>query len=131
MMQMFALGYVVLRDPRPDPIYPRWFGYFNLWVWTLFIPADLIFFFKTGPFAWNGIFGFGLSFGAYFAWTLVVTIMTGRAVNTQAAAPEDPEPDLSELAARYIALQHTVDQLLAERAAAHPADAPATNVASR
>ena len=125
MMQMFALGYVVLRDRRPDPIYPRWFGYLNLWIWTLFTPADLIFFFKTGPFAWNGLFGFGLSFAAYFGWTLVVTIMTGRAVNAQAASPEEPEPDLTELVTRYATLQRTVDQLLAERPARQPADTPA------
>ena len=115
MMQMFALGYVVLQDKGPDPIYPRWFGYFNLWVWTLFIPADLIFFFKTGPFAWNGLFGFGLSFGAYFGWTLIVTIMTGRAVNRQAAAGEPAPIDTDELARRYTELQRTVQELQAQR----------------
>ncbi|MHB8692791.1 MAG: hypothetical protein ACYDHH_16260 [Solirubrobacteraceae bacterium] len=132
MIQMFALGWVVLRDRRPDPIYPRWFGYFNLWVWTLFIPADLIFFFKTGPFAWNVIFGFGLSFGAYFAWTLTVTIMTGRAVNRQAAEGEEPEAiDVNELAAQYASLQRTVDQLLAERTATQPAGTAAATISAR
>jgi hypothetical protein len=109
MMQMVALGYVVLRDTRPKPIYPRWFGYFNIWIATMFIPADIIFFFKTGPMAWNGVVGFGLSFGAYFTWTTVVTVMTGKAVNAQEKEPDDiPE---ESLAAEVAALRAEVRQL--------------------
>jgi hypothetical protein len=109
MMQMLALGYVVLRDKRPTPIYPRWFGYFNIWIATMFIPADIIFFFKTGPMAWNGIIGFGLSFGAYFTWTMVVTVMTGRAVTAQAKEPQETSEE--SLAAEVAALRAEVRQL--------------------
>lgn len=113
MMQMLALGYVILQDKRPEPIFPRWFGYFNVWIAFMFIPADIIFFFKTGPFAWNGVFGFGLSFAAFFLWTALVTVMMGRAVNAQEAAGEDLEPDLATLAA-------SVDDLRAQLARMNP-----------
>lgn len=108
MMQMLALGYVVLRDSRERPVYPRWFGYFNVWIAFLFVPADIIFFFKTGPFAWNGLFGFGLSFSAYFAWMIVVTFMTGRAISAQAADPDEQSMDVE---AEVRALRQAVSAL--------------------
>lgn len=130
MMQMLALGYVVLRDKRPKPIYPRWFGYFNIWIATMFIPADIIFFFKTGPMAWNGVIGFGLSFGAYFAWTTVVTVMTGKAVKAQSLEPEElPE---ESIAAEVAALRLELRQLAAkhERTSGLAATAATDSVAT-
>jgi outer membrane murein-binding lipoprotein Lpp len=117
MMQMLALGYVVLRDKRPNPIYPRWFGYFNVWIAFMFIPADIIFFFKTGPFAWNGIFGFGLSFAAYFGWTTVVTVMTGKAVSAQETAGGSDSDDTT-LAEQVAALSMQVAALRSQVGAA-------------
>jgi drug/metabolite transporter (DMT)-like permease len=116
MMQMVTLGYVILTDRRPQPVYPRWFGYFNVWVAFMFIPADIIFFFKTGPMAWNGVIGFGVSFGAFFLWTFLVTYLTGKAVTAQGAAGEDGPEDaplaeqVAALSEQVAILRHQFDQ---------------------
>ena len=54
-------------------VFQRWFGYFNAWIAISFLPGQLLFFVKTGPFAWDGLLSFYLPFGAFFLW-LVPTI---------------------------------------------------------
>ncbi len=49
---------ILVASPRQNPILPRWFGYVNLWAAIALLPELLVFFFKTGPFAWNGLLGF-------------------------------------------------------------------------
>ncbi len=51
-------GYAILvASPRENSIMPRWFGYLSLWAALLTLPELLVFFFKTGPFAWDGLLG--------------------------------------------------------------------------
>jgi hypothetical protein len=47
-------------DRSDNPIFPRWLGWASLWMAIAIIPDQLLFFFKTGPFAWNGLFGIWL-----------------------------------------------------------------------
>lgn len=47
----------VLQAPG-QIVFRRWVGYLNIWAALLLAPAVLIYFFKTGPFAWNGILVF-------------------------------------------------------------------------
>ena len=44
-------------DKSANPVFPRWAGFVNLFLVLIMIPDQLLFFFHTGPFAWNGIFG--------------------------------------------------------------------------
>lgn len=60
MVQYGITGLVILLDKRDEPIMPRWVGYTSIWVGVLSLPGIVIPFFKTGPFAWNGIFAFWL-----------------------------------------------------------------------
>ena len=55
-VQVAALGLAILLDKRTKPVFPRWAGYFNIWVALIWVPAAIIPFFKTGPLAWNGVF---------------------------------------------------------------------------
>lgn len=61
---MFIMTWAIIAyaslvvSPRDNQIIPRWAGYFCMWTVILYIPELLIFFFKTGPFAWDGIVGF-------------------------------------------------------------------------
>jgi hypothetical protein len=57
-VQMVAIGVATLTDSRPDPIYPRWYGYMAFWVSILLMTGLLIPFFMHGPFAWNGLLAF-------------------------------------------------------------------------
>lgn len=77
LLQVMMLGIAVFRDKQAVPSFPRWFGWFNIWVGVSFLPAGLLGLFKAGPFAWNGLFAYWLglvAFGIWFtvtAWLLV------------------------------------------------------------
>ncbi len=85
MLQALSVGIAVLGDRSERPVFPRWFGWFNLWMTFGFLPGPCLIFFHTGAFAWNGaaVFWFpAAAFGAFFAtWFYVLR----RAVADQAA----------------------------------------------
>ena len=84
IVQNFAIGFAILGDQRTHPIFPRWLGFFNLWVAVLFIPRGLLTFFKTGPFAWNGLFVWWIPFLVFFTWYLLMFYMLRGVVLRQA-----------------------------------------------
>jgi len=77
-----------LADESEDPLFPRWVGYFNSWFLVTLIPLNIIYFFKSGPFAWNGIFGFYLPFIIFWFWFVVMTHYLRKAVVTLHAKDE-------------------------------------------
>jgi hypothetical protein len=81
--QMGAIAAGVLLDKSESPIFPRWAAYFNIWVMLLFIPGGFAYFFRTGPFAWDGLFDFWLAAGAFFAWLMTMTPLVLRAIAQQ------------------------------------------------
>ena len=81
----WTVALAILQDRRPEAPYPRWLAYFSLWVGLIFFPAGLIIFFKTGPFAFNGLLALYLPGLAFFAWYLVFTAYTVRAVRRDPA----------------------------------------------
>jgi hypothetical protein len=80
LIQNVAIGAAVLSDPSPRPSVPRWVGYANFWVGLSFVPSLLAYFFKSGPFAWHGVFVFYLTFAAYSFWVLMMSWALRRAV---------------------------------------------------
>ncbi|NIB38831.1 hypothetical protein HBA55_04495 [Pseudomaricurvus alkylphenolicus] len=75
-----TLAWAAFVDKRPNPIFPRWFGYLNLWVIVLFLPGQLLFFFHDGPFAWNGIFGWWIPLFNFFGWCSFLIYFVRRSV---------------------------------------------------
>ncbi|MCV7102837.1 hypothetical protein [Mycobacterium palustre] len=90
-VQMFCIAAAVLMDTQPDPILPRWVGYLSIWAAILIIPAGLILFFKTGPWAWNGIVGFFIPLTGLVAWLLSMTWTVHKALTQQIAEGTGPE----------------------------------------
>lgn len=88
VVQNLSLGFVIVGDKRPRPVFPRWVGFFNFWIALLFIPGGLITFFKTGPFAWNGLIAFWLPACVFGPWFFVVSIYVMKAARAQAASGE-------------------------------------------
>lgn len=69
---LLTIAIASFNDESDKPPFPRWVGYFNFWVFVMTLPGQLLFFFKTGPFAWNGIFGFWIPVTVFCAWFLVM-----------------------------------------------------------
>ena len=67
-------------DKSPEPVFPRWFGYANIWLVILLLPGQMIFFFKTGPLAWNGLIAFYLAFLVFAMWFPVAFYLLRKAV---------------------------------------------------
>jgi hypothetical protein len=90
-MQSVCIGLAVLRDRRSTPIIPRAYGYFNLWVATLFVPGGVIYFFKHGPFAWNGLFAFWVPASVFGAWFIVTFVVLRKVI------AEQPDEELASV----------------------------------
>lgn len=92
VLQLIVIGVAVLQDKHEQPIFPRWAGYFNIWGGLVFFPGALCVFFKTGPFAWNGVFAWWIPVVAFAVWLAVMTVLLLKAIDRQAGelgtAPE-------------------------------------------
>ena len=82
-MQNIAIAAAILTDKSANPIFPRWVAYMNIWVSLAFIPGGLLPFFKSGPFAWNGILVFWLAGTVFLIWFIAMTVMLLKAINRQ------------------------------------------------
>jgi hypothetical protein len=72
ILQALITGWAILRDRREHPIFPRWIGYVCLWCTLTFVSGGLIFFFKSGPFAWNGILAWWVLLVGFATWIVVL-----------------------------------------------------------
>ena len=88
-VQTIAIGLIILQDRRALPLFPRWLGYFNIWVAVLYLPAILISSFKSGPFAWNGILSFWIPAIAFLVWFIVLARYMIIAVDGELKPPQD------------------------------------------
>ena len=82
---LVAVGVAILSDPNPKPLFPRWLGYWNIFVAVSFVPDICVPFFKSGLLCWRGVLPFYFPFGTYLAWIIVMMIYTAKAIN------DDPE----------------------------------------
>lgn len=73
VLQVAVIAIAILADRNPDPVFPRWLGYFNIWVTFLFSPGAVIPFFKSGPLAWNGLFTWWMPLSVFGIWFIVMT----------------------------------------------------------
>jgi hypothetical protein len=73
VLWMLAMAAAVLVDDSPTPALPRWAAWLSLWAGLLSIPAVMIPFFRTGPFAYDGIFAWYVPAAVFFIWQPLVT----------------------------------------------------------
>jgi len=84
--QFLAIAFGTWQDASPKPVFPRWVGYFNAWAALLFIPGGFAFFFRKGPFAWDGILSFWVAASAFFVWLILMTYVMLKAINDEEGA---------------------------------------------
>ena len=89
VLQFIVVGAAILQDQRPDPIFPRWAGYYNFWAGLIFAPGGLCVFFKSGPFAWDGLFVWWIPLGNFSIWIAIMTVLLLKAINRQAQEAPD------------------------------------------
>jgi hypothetical protein len=92
ILQEIVIGIAILQDSREDPIFPRWIAYLTFLTASLTIPGGLIVFFKTGPFAWNGIISWWILLAAFCVWMVTFTSTLIRAIKRQAATAATASP---------------------------------------
>ena len=77
----FFLGLSIYFDEQAHPVFSRWVGHFNVGIALALMPAAFAGLAMTGPFAWNGLFGFWLKIVAMTSWLIVMGVVLGRAVD--------------------------------------------------
>ena len=104
VLQLGCIGVASLMDRSADPIWPRWAGYLNLWVALGGAGGGIAVFFKSGPFAWNGIVGIYIPLGAFAIWLPIMTYLMVTWVKRHSGdvpgASEAPASDAYSLAAK-------------------------------
>jgi hypothetical protein len=77
---MLIIATAIFYDHNSPALYPRWVAYLNIWCAIAIFPAGLIGFFKTGPFAYDGLVSFWFAFTVFFGWMVVMTMASFRLV---------------------------------------------------
>ena len=85
VLQSLCLALAIFGDKRENPILPRWAGYYNVWVATLFLPGAIVIIAKSGPFAWNGLLAFWVPATIFGTWFFVMFALMRKATRALAA----------------------------------------------
>ncbi len=89
---LFTISIASFMDKSEQPTFPRWFGYMCLLVFMGQSPGQLVFFFKTGPFAWNGLFAFYIPMIAFFLWFVAAFYLLRKATLLHSKMPDWAPP---------------------------------------
>jgi hypothetical protein len=63
--------------------FPRWFGYYTIWIALMFEAGAIAFMTRTGPFAWNGLLVFWSPLSLFGAWLSVMIYLLLKAIKQQ------------------------------------------------
>jgi hypothetical protein len=85
-VQLIAIAAAIFVDRRAEPILPRWLAYLSLWTALLIMPAGTVLFFKTGPFAWNGVAGLYIPLVGFVVWISAMSTVIHRRLTQRIAA---------------------------------------------
>jgi hypothetical protein len=85
ILQQIVIAVAILSDKSDKPIFPRWLAYVNVWTALIYMPTVMITFFKTGPFAWNGILSFWVVAVDFVAWQVCMFVTLFKAIRAEEA----------------------------------------------
>jgi len=81
--QDISIAIAILTTERE--LFPRWLGYFNLWVGFTFTFDIITYAFREGPFAWNKLLILWLAFLSYSLWAFAMGYGVLKAIPAQAS----------------------------------------------
>src|SRR5262249_42242061 len=84
VLQVTVFGVAILLDRRKRPVFPRWLGYYNLWVALMFLPGTFNVFYQSGPLSRNGIIASYIPLTVFATWLVITSFYLSRAVDTMA-----------------------------------------------
>jgi len=90
--QNITLAVAAFADTTTPATFPRWYGYFNLWVAILSLPGCVVVVFNNGPLAWNGVFAFYIPGAVLTLWLFVSTYVLLRSIRAEQEAAEPVAP---------------------------------------
>lgn len=73
------------KDDR-DSAFPRWLGYVTVWMMLCAEVGVMAQLFKSGPFAWNGVFTFWIPLIMFLVWYTTINVTMFRAISIQERA---------------------------------------------
>jgi uncharacterized membrane protein YagU involved in acid resistance len=79
ILQYCALGVVAMRDTREKPLFPKWLAWLGIWISLEFLVELIMPYFRSGPFAWNGLFAYWVPFFGPFVWMIGVALYMFKA----------------------------------------------------
>ncbi len=80
LIQNLGLSFAILRDRRQVPLIPHWVAWVSFLTAATYVPLVLVPFFRTGPFAWQGLISFWAVFVMFFVLIAVVTPYAWKAL---------------------------------------------------
>jgi hypothetical protein len=81
IMPMFVtVAVAAFSDKSANPAFPRWSAYVSILTFLLFLPDQMLFFFKSGPFAWNGLFAFWIPLTVFGGWFFMIFYLIRRSI---------------------------------------------------
>ena len=86
-VQLFAVGFAILGDRSPQPVFPRWLAFATFWTAILILPGTLVVMFLKGPFAWNGLLGFWIPAIVFGLWSNIMAPMMIKAAKQATPGP--------------------------------------------
>lgn len=110
MVQGIVIGWAILSDDQVAPVFPRWAGYFNIWICMMFTGGGLIPLFKSGPLAWNGVIAWWLVLVSFTLWCLTMSALLIGAIRQQRRRKLEGSPP--DGTARHD--DHSIEHLVAE-----------------
>ncbi len=88
IVQNITLAIAAFVDTTDPQTFPRWYGYFNLWVALLSLPGCVVVVFNDGPLAWHGVFAFYIPGLALTLWLFSTTYVLLRGITAQQRAEQ-------------------------------------------
>ncbi len=82
------IAVAIYLDEQDTPVFARWVGHFNLVIAVALVPAAFAGLTLSGPFAWNGFFAFWVKNFAITLWLIVMGVVLGRSLRSDAARAE-------------------------------------------
>jgi hypothetical protein len=73
LLQYCAIAGVALRDTRTPRLFPKWLAWLGVWTSLEFLLELMMPYFRTGPFAWYGLFNYWVPFFLPFVYIIAIS----------------------------------------------------------